>query len=469
MVQWRKEQAQEIYNQYIVLEWEEEKNFPTDIFVGSSVKRYALVRQKDRRIKDIFAVFCQAAADIKGKTAIFMNLQGTEEKEVSELAELLVQWIFTVSYRFPKTYSMDRSLAWLDTEQEEADVDVISPIDLSRAVELGRIYGTCINRARFLGDLPANTLGINEFISYARKLADKYRISFLELRKKELEELHCGGILSVNQGSREEAGVVVLRYKGDPSKSLMGLIGKAVMFDSGGYHLKDKSGMDGMKYDMCGGANILEVLEILLLSKAKANVLVVIPVVENMINENAAKMGDVIRTMDGRTVEILNTDAEGRLILCDAITYAKSQGCERIIDLATLTYSCQASLGNEISGIFSNQDDFYDKVKETAKAQGEGLWRLPIDECYTSLLRKSGVADLTNYSFEGYGGASIAAGFLAEFAGETPWVHLDVVGTAVTRKEKYGVSQGATGVMIRTLSKLFEIQESEYDKEKLYI
>lgn len=348
----------------------------------------------------------------------------------------------------------------LTDEKEGLTITIITNIKSSlckKAIKKGMTYGKAINRARTLSNLPNNYLHVKEFSKYAKELAKAYGLEYEVLGDEELKALNCGGILSVNAGSDEEANLIVLKYNGAKNKHLNAIIGKGVMFDAGGYHLKSLEGMDGMKYDMCGAANVLGVIEIAAALKYNTNLMVVIPAVENIINQNAIKMGDVITTMSGKTVEVWNTDAEGRLILCDALTYAIRQGATKLIDLATLTYSCQGALGSEISGIFSNCEAFYEAFLKHVNKTGEKVWRLPLDAIYHKLLKNTKTADLINYA-PGYGaGASVAACFLEEFIeGNLPWIHLDTVGTAVCRSESEDREKGATGVLISTIASYLE-------------
>jgi leucyl aminopeptidase len=324
---------------------------------------------------------------------------------------------------------------------------------MKRAVD----YGECINNARVLGDIPNNYLHMRQFAEYLEDFAKEYALTSEMLGNKELEALHSGGILGINAGSSEEARLITIYYEGSKGAPVTALIGKGVMFDTGGYHIKTISGMAGMKYDMCGAANMVSVLEIAVRQKSKKNILLVIPAVENVISPDACKMGDVLTTMSGKTVEVYNTDAEGRLILCDAITYARKKGANSIIDLATLTYSCQRALGNEISGIYSNNDEFYEAFAAKTREQCEKVWRLPLDAVYHKPLYRTQTADLINYDPDSLGGASVAACFLEEFVDkEIPWIHLDFVGTAINRNESKMLRAGATGALTASIAAFLE-------------
>jgi len=338
-------------------------------------------------------------------------------------------------------------------DKAEKTVTLISSKDLERSIDKAVNYGKCINYARMLGDIPNNYLHVKQFAEYAEDLAKEYHLKCEILGQSALEAFHCGGILGVNGAGQEEAGLITIYYEGSKEAPVTALIGKGVMFDSGGYHLKGINEMEGMKYDMCGAANMLAALEIAVRERSKANILLVIPAVENVIGPMGCKMGDVLTTMSGKTVEVYNTDAEGRLILCDAITYAIKKGADRIIDLATLTYSCQKALGNKISGAFSNDDDFYMEFYQKTKEQCEKIWRLPLDYDYHKQLYHTQTADLINYVPGSEGGASIAACFLEEFVEENIlWIHLDIVGPAVNREKSLGKAIGATGVLTASIA-----------------
>ena len=325
-------------------------------------------------------------------------------------------------------------------------------------IEEALITAEAVNRARTIANLPNNYLHPQDFVNFALLHAEKYNLDFEVLGQKELEALGCGGILAVNQGSNVEPKLVVIRYKGGEG-AYRALIGKGLMYDSGGYHLKSADSMEGMHYDMCGAANVLGVLELLSRRKAKCNVLAVIPAVENLIGPNAMRGGDVITTFSGKTVDVVFTDAEGRLVLCDAITYAVKQGCVELMDIATLTYSCVAALGSDISGIFSNDESIYHTFSDACKRTGEKVWRLPLDDCFRKQLKETMTADLRNYT-KGTAGASVAACFLEAFTDGLPWIHLDVVGTSVTKKPTEQFQVGATGVLIRSMANYYCSGES---------
>ena len=335
--------------------------------------------------------------------------------------------------------------------------DAAEDSGLIRAVRYGELEGKCIAYARSLGNLPANYLGTEEFAGYIRTLAGKLGVSCRILDHMDLKEQGFGGILAVNQGSARGAKMALLIRECVPGQAFTALVGKGILFDSGGYHLKSMKSMEGMKFDMCGAANVLEAFEILVREDTKENLMAVLPLAENAIGPQACRMGDVITMLDGTTVEIYNTDAEGRLILADALAYAQQQGAGRIVDLATLTYSCHNALGDRVTGMFSNDERMSSDFIDAAGEAGEPVWRLPLGSHYRELLAWSSTADLANYAPEKGAGASVAACFLESFIREgVEWLHLDAVGPSVMREKDERMADGATGANIATIVTFLE-------------
>jgi leucyl aminopeptidase len=288
--------------------------------------------------------------------------------------------------------------------------------------------------------------------NYAIELAGKYDFEVEILDKEEIEKLGMGAFLAVNQGSKEPPKMIVLKYQGkDEWKNVIGLVGKGITFDTGGYSIKTKQGIVGMKTDMGGAASVLGVMEIIGELRPEQNVVAVIPSTDNMISGGAFKPDDVITSMSGKTIEVLNTDAEGRLVLSDAITYAKHHGAEYLIDVATLTGGVITALGLHTTGAMTNYEPLFEQIVEASMEAGEQVWQLPLFESEKERVRKSKVADLNN-SPGSEGHAIVAGAFIGEFAENTPWVHLDIAGTATTSKEHDLGPAGATGVMTRTLA-----------------
>jgi len=269
-----------------------------------------------------------------------------------------------------------------------------------------------------------------------------------------IHDLKMGAFWAVAQGSDEPAQLIVVRYahRDAPDSHVIGLVGKGITFDTGGISIKPAADMHEMKTDMAGGATMLGVMQAIAQLKPKVRVLAVVPATENMPSGKAYKPGDVITSMSGKTIEILNTDAEGRLVLADAITYAKQLGCTALIDAATLTGAVTIALGNITTGVFGWNQEWVNRVLASAAATGERMWQLPVDDEYRELY-KSSIADIANTGGR-HGGAITAAMFVGEFAGDTPWVHLDIAGTRWSNEEKPYRAKGPTGHGVPTLAHL---------------
>ncbi|MCD7949609.1 MAG: leucyl aminopeptidase [Erysipelotrichaceae bacterium] len=326
--------------------------------------------------------------------------------------------------------------------QEMIKVDIMALEDVQADIEIGEAYGNGINYARGLADAPANLMTPKDIVKAAIQLAKEYDLELTILDNQKLTEMGAGGILAVNQGSDLPAYLLALKYNHGGNQPYKAVVGKGITFDAGGYNIKGNS--YGMKYDMCGAASVLGVMKILADIKANVNVYGIIATTENLINGSAYKPQDVITTLAKKTVEIVDTDAEGRIVLCDALTYAQQLGAYQIIDLATLTGACEIALADVYTGVFSNDDEYFDKFNHVLKESDEKGWRLPVDDAYFNKL-KSNSADFKNWESR-TGGASTAASFLQQFIEEdTKWIHLDIAGTADSG------GKAATGVMIRSV------------------
>lgn len=403
----------------------------------------------------------------KGDAQILMNFPVSSSEKLKEVLETAICGLYDGAYRFAKTGMKNlRNNQLFENRDGLSDfgdctctfvTDQIEDTEKEAIVKRGQELGICKGYARTLGNLPNNYLHTEDMVCYARKLAESLRADCQVFDDVKLRKMGCGGLLAVNQGSKREAAMVVLRYEGAPGEELIGLVGKGLMFDSGGYHLKSIDGMNGMKYDMCGAAGILESFEVLVRRKVRKNLVAVLMLAENVISPDAVKMGDVITTLAGKTVEVYNTDAEGRLVLCDGITYVQQQGAKTVLDLATLTYSAQAALGDAVTGLFVNNDLLWKRWMDTARYTGEKFWRLPLDPYYHNLLNWSICADFANYASGKGAGASVAACFLENFVEEgTRWIHLDMVGPSVVRSETEEMAEGASGSCISTIVKFLE-------------
>jgi len=278
------------------------------------------------------------------------------------------------------------------------------------------------------------------------KMAQKYNLEIEVLGEKQMEELGMHSLLSVSKGSIEAPKMISIGYNGGGNEQPIVLVGKGVTFDSGGISLKPGANMDEMKYDMCGAASVLGTMQAIAEMKAEVNLRVVVPTVENMPAHNASKPGDVVKSMNGKTIEILNTDAEGRLILCDALTYVEKYEPKVVIDVATLTGAVIVALGSHHSGLMANDDELAGELKELGDSVCDSVWQLPLDDDYKELI-KSNFADLANIGTGGAGSVT-AAVFLSEFTEKYKWAHLDIAGTASVGGDK----KGATGRPVPLLS-----------------
>src|SRR5208337_778788 len=285
----------------------------------------------------------------------------------------------------------------------------------------------------------------------ARKMCDETGLKCEIYGPDKIKELKMGAFWSVAQGSDEEPRLIVMRYEpaGAPESPVLGLVGKGITFDTGGISIKPSEGMEKMKYDMAGGAAMLGAMRAIDLLKPKMKELSVICATENMPSGKAQKPGDVQIAMSGKSIEIINTDAEGRLILADGLCYARQLGCTHLVDAATLTGAVVVALGYVNAGIFASDDQMYERFAKANQHAGEKMWRLPLDDEYKENL-KSNIADMVNAGSR-WGGAIFAAMFLKEFAEDTPWIHLDIAGTAWMEDNKPWIAKGPSGITIRSI------------------
>ena len=302
--------------------------------------------------------------------------------------------------------------------------------DLETAVKRAAVVGESQNLARDLQNEPPNVLAPMVLAERSRKMAAEVGLECEILDQDQMRQMGMGSLLAVAQGSSQPPALIVLKYRpaGSSSSDHLGLVGKGVTFDTGGISIKPADNMDKMKYDMSGGAAMIGAMRAIAQLKPGIPVTGLIPTVENMPGSNAQRPGDIVTTLSGKTVEVLNTDAEGRMILNDALTYAKRLGCTHLVDAATLTGAIVVALGHHYTGVFSNDDAFRDKFLQSAARQGEKMWPMPLDDEFMDLL-KSPFADIANVGGR-WGGSITAALFLREFAEGTPWIHLDIAGTA---------------------------------------
>jgi leucyl aminopeptidase len=348
----------------------------------------------------------------------------------------------------PDVYKSDRK------DQKIDSVTVVSRGDqtrLQRAMDDARIIGESQNFTRDLVNEPSNRMTPTILAEYARKMAQEVGLQCEVYGADKIKELKMGAFWSVAQGSDEPPALIVLRYEpaGAPEKPVLGLVGKGITFDTGGISIKPADGMEKMKYDMAGGATMIGAMRAIALLKPKVRVTAIVCATENMPSGHAQKPGDVQIAMSGKSIEIINTDAEGRLVLADGLYYARQLGCTHLVDAATLTGAVVVALGYVNAGIFTNDDSMYDRFHRALSKAGEKMWRLPLDEEYKESIR-SNIADIMNTGGR-YGGAVTAAMFLKEFAEETPWIHLDIAGTAWMEDNKAWIAKGPSGIAVRSL------------------
>lgn len=337
-----------------------------------------------------------------------------------------------------------------------AAAEVLAPAggdaDARSGVQQGLIIGEAMNLTRNLVDLPPEMIYPESFAEHAREAAEAAGLTCTIFGQAELEAEKMGSMLAVSQGSSSERGprMVIVEYKGGGDDSpTLAIVGKGVTFDSGGLSLKPSESMITMKCDMAGAATALGATVAIARLGLPVNVTGYMGLVENMVSGRSYKLGDILTARNGVTIEVQNTDAEGRLVLADVLSYAADNGADRIIDLATLTGACVVALGEEVTGVFSNNQDWADAVLEAAQAAGEDAWQLPMFDHYADLL-KSDVADCRNIGGR-WGGAITAAKFLEKFVSEKPWVHLDIAGPSFASSNKGHREGGSTACMVRTL------------------
>jgi leucyl aminopeptidase len=335
---------------------------------------------------------------------------------------------------------------------------------LERGAERGKILGEAVNFARLLALTPANDMTPKHMAAAAEKVAHEHGLKFHALDEEQMAAKGMGSILGVSRGSDEPARMIVLEYHGDPGSSeKLALVGKGLTFDSGGISIKPAENMHEMKYDMCGGAGVIAAMLAIAQLKPKANILGVVPSSENLPGPRAMKPGDILRAMNGKTIEVINTDAEGRLILADALCYARELGATRIVDAATLTGAMVVALGHSATGTISNNDAFRDHFIALSKHTTEKYWPLPLYDEFSQTV-KSEIADLRN-STGRPAGSLTAAAFLKAFVGDVPWIHLDIAGTAYTDAETPYLAKGPTGYPVRAFVALAEDAAKQHAHE----
>jgi leucyl aminopeptidase len=396
---------------------------------------------------DLRRVAGAAARTVKGKNIRTFAFVAPPNSLPAELAvRSIVEGLYIADFD-SDTYKTDRK------DQSLQTVNVLSggdPGKLQRAMDEGRILGESLNFTRDLVNEPSNRMTPTILGERASKMAAEVGLKCEVFGPDKIKELKMGAFWSVAQGSDEPPALIVLRYEpAEATGPVLGLVGKGVTFDTGGISIKPADGMEKMKYDMAGGATMLGAMRAIALLKPKRKVIGIVCATENMPSGKAQKPGDVQIAMSGKAIEIINTDAEGRLVLADGLHYARQLGCTELIDAATLTGAVVVALGQINAGVFCNNDALYERFLKAQTTQGEKMWRMPLDEEYRELIR-SNIADIIN-SGGRYGGAITAAMFLKEFVDDTPWIHLDIAGTTWIEDGKPWIAKGPSGIALRSI------------------
>jgi leucyl aminopeptidase len=367
----------------------------------------------------------------------------------ADAVRAIVEGAFVGNFE-PGYYKSDRK----EKDQKIDALTIVVSADtaaLDSALQTGRIIAESQNFTRDLVNEPSNRMTPTIMGERAQRMANEVGLKSEVYGADKIKELKMGAFWGVAQGSDEPPALIVLRYEPpDAVQNIhLGLVGKGVTFDTGGISIKPADGMEKMKYDMAGAATMIGTMRAIALLKPKVKVTAVICATENMPSGKAQKPGDVQIAMSGKSIEIINTDAEGRLILADGLTYARQLGCTHLVDAATLTGAVVVALGYVNAGIFASTDEMYERIAAANQSAGEKMWRLPLDDEYKEII-KSNIADIVN-SGGRWGGAISAAMFLKEFAEDTPWIHLDIAGTAWTEESKPWIAKGPSGIALRSL------------------
>jgi leucyl aminopeptidase len=381
--------------------------------------------------------------------AIVPRLEGSADDVASAVVEGAVMATFDPD-KYRTADKENRTIERLVVASEGADDSV-----LTRGIERGRVVGEAVNLARDMANEPGAYLTPTMMAERAREVANELNLSIDVLDEERMQQEGMGSLLSVARGSDEPAKLIILKYTPEsPIKSdgLLAFVGKGVTFDSGGISLKPGENMELMKYDMTGGATVIAAMQAIAKLKPPIPVLGVVPATENLPSGKATKPGDVVRAMTGKTIEVINTDAEGRLILADAIAYAKKLGATRIIDMATLTGAVSIALGDVNAAVLGTDQELIDEIIAAGSEAGEKFWQLPLDKEYSKQI-KSDIADIKNVGGR-KAGTITAAAFLKEFADGVSWAHLDIAGTAWGDEAKPYRSKGPTGIAVRTLIRI---------------
>ena len=420
---------------------------------GLKAQRLLLVgvgEKTDYQLSSVSQMAGTAARFLRGRNVKSIAIVPRAESNAQDTASVVVEGAIIGLFEPDKYRTVDK-----DTKAVERLSVVIEGADdklLREGVEAGRLIGEAVNYTRDLANEPGAYLTPTIMAQKAEELASEFGLNIDVLDEAQMEQEGMGSLLSVSRGSEEPAKLIILKYSPatkQKENGLLAFVGKGITFDSGGISLKPGENMELMKYDMTGGATVMGALRALAQLKPQMSILGVVPCSENLPSGRATKPGDVVRAMTGKTIEVINTDAEGRLILADAIAYAKKLGATRVIDLATLTGAVSIALGDVNAAILGTDQSLIDEVIIAGREVGEKFWQLPLDKEYSKQI-KSDIADIKNVGGR-KGGTITAAAFLKEFADGLSWAHLDIAGTAWGDDAKPYRAKGPTGIAVRTL------------------
>ena len=409
------------------------------------------------RLTNVAILAGTAARYLRKKNVKSFALVPRSAEDDGSVASHAAQGVFTSSFELDKYRTADKNNKTI--ENFVLCVENGNEKELKDGLNRGQIIGESINFTRDLANEPPNILTPTEMANRARQMAKETGLKCEILDEAKMEKLGMGSLLSVSFGSEQPAKLIVLRY--EPKKStakkgeLLALVGKGITFDTGGISLKPGEGMDAMKYDMSGGGSVIGAMRAIGLLKPTIPVIGIVAAVENMPDGKATRPSDVVTAMNGKTIEILNTDAEGRLILADAVAYAEREGATRIVDMATLTGAVIIALGEYNTAVLGNDQELINEIIECGKEVGENFWQLPIGKEYSKMI-KSDIADIKNIGAGRKAGTIVGAVFIQEFVNKAKWAHLDIAGTAWSDDVKPHQAKGPTGIAIRTLLKLVE-------------
>jgi leucyl aminopeptidase len=410
--------------------------------------------------KALAALLQTAKAQKVATLAINLESFGGPAKKIQGLCQAAAEGALLADYKFDQYLSKPKEKKDKPSFPSAIVLEIpakASEADAKKGVQAGQTLAECMNFSRRLGDTPGNLMTPSDLADAAVKAAKGTGLRVTVWDKAQIKKEKMGGLIGVNLGGGPDCRFIILEYKGAGAKKQpVAFVGKGLTFDSGGISIKPSGGMEEMKYDMCGGANVIGTLLAIAKLKLKVNAIGLIPTTENMPGPMANKPGDILVARNGKTVEVFNTDAEGRLILMDALVYACEQKPSAVFDAATLTGAIVVSLGNSYTGVFTKNDKLMNDIQHAANAADEWVWPMPINEHHLADM-KGTHADLCNISSFKGGGSSTAAAFLEQFVEkDIPWAHFDIAGTAwnIGNRWNYHPKRGASGIMIRTFVEL---------------